>query len=89
MRQNVTSCLWHRIIEYKDIQAIAKTTGCLPEFVAKGIAIALFHYGRCLQLGIGISQDKAQAELYYAKVNINTQVHSSLQESMKCSVSAI
>ncbi|XP_063046183.1 LRP2-binding protein [Engraulis encrasicolus] len=72
--------LAQKIIEYKDIQAIAKTTGCLPEFVAKGIAIALFHYGRCLQLGIGISQDKAQAELYYAKaVKMDAEVSKEIQ----------
>ncbi|KAL2077674.1 hypothetical protein ACEWY4_027178 [Coilia grayii] len=56
-----------RIIEYKDIQAIGRTTGCLPEFVAKGITMALFYYGRCLQLGHGVSQDETQAELYFDK----------------------
>ncbi|XP_041930672.1 LRP2-binding protein isoform X1 [Alosa sapidissima] len=69
-----------RISEYQDICAIARETECLPEFVAKGIAMALFYYGRCLQLGHGTPQDRAQAELCFTKaVKLDSKVCKELQ----------
>ncbi|XP_076147953.1 LRP2-binding protein [Alosa pseudoharengus] len=69
-----------RISEYQDICAIARETECLPEFVAKGIAMSLFYYGRCLQLGHGTPQDRAQAELCFTKaVKLDSKVCTELQ----------
>ncbi|XP_062380332.1 LRP2-binding protein [Sardina pilchardus] len=69
-----------RISEYQDTCAIARETDCVPEFVAKGITMALFYYGRCLQLGHGAPQDKAQAELCFSKaVKLDGEVCKELQ----------
>ncbi|XP_072520149.1 LRP2-binding protein [Salminus brasiliensis] len=56
-----------RICLYEDIDAIAKSTGCLPEYISIGITIALFYYARCLQLGRGLPLDKEKAQHYYSK----------------------
>lgn len=48
---------------------LAKITGCLPTYVAKGAAMAAFYLARCLQLGRGTQQDQAAAEKYYSKVS--------------------
>nr|XP_006630166.1 PREDICTED: LRP2-binding protein [Lepisosteus oculatus]XP_015201349.1 PREDICTED: LRP2-binding protein [Lepisosteus oculatus]XP_015201350.1 PREDICTED: LRP2-binding protein [Lepisosteus oculatus] len=59
-----------RIAEYDDIPAMSRLTDCLPEFIAKGMAVALFCYARCLQQGRGVQQDEAQAELYFSKAAV-------------------
>ncbi|XP_074131034.1 LRP2-binding protein isoform X1 [Sminthopsis crassicaudata] len=59
-----------RISEYDichDVPTIAQMTDCLPEYITKGIAKASFYYARCLQLGLGITKDEAEARKYYAK----------------------
>lgn len=57
-----------RVCKYEDVSAIAKFTGCDPEYIRKGIAIGLFHYARCLQLGRGLTQNTEKALHYYTKV---------------------
>lgn len=59
-----------RIADYDeahDIPMIAKVTGCLPEFICRGMAMASFYHARCLQLGLGICKDEAAAKHYYSK----------------------
>ncbi|XP_064917272.1 LRP2-binding protein isoform X3 [Columba livia] len=56
-----------RATENDDIAMLAKITGCLPTYVAKGAAMAAFYLARCLQLGRGTQQDQAAAEKYYSK----------------------
>ncbi|XP_053486538.1 LRP2-binding protein isoform X1 [Ictalurus furcatus] len=56
-----------RVCKYEDVSAIAKFTGCDPEYIRKGIAIGLFHYARCLQLGRGLTQNTEKALHYYTK----------------------
>ncbi|KAM6267342.1 LRP2-binding protein isoform 4-T6 [Spheniscus humboldti] len=56
-----------RITENDDIDVLAKTTDCLPTYVAKGVAMAAFYLARCLQLGLGVQQDQAAAKKYYSK----------------------
>ncbi|XP_067104412.1 LRP2-binding protein [Osmerus mordax] len=64
-----------RICSYDNIPAIATATECLPEYVDKGVAIALFYYARCLQLGRGVAKDTQQAQLYFIKVGWLTHVY--------------
>ncbi|KAG9272589.1 LRP2-binding protein isoform X1 [Astyanax mexicanus] len=74
------AALAQRICQYEDISAIAKSTGCLPEYISKGIAIALFYYARCLQLGRGVPLDMETAQQYYAKAALmNPEVCKDLQ----------
>ncbi|XP_042663515.1 LRP2-binding protein isoform X2 [Tyto alba] len=56
-----------RATENDDIDVLAKTTDCLPTYVAKGVAMAAFYLARCLQLGLGVQQDQAAAKKYYSK----------------------
>lgn len=48
---------------------LAKITDCLPAYVAKGVAMAAFYLGRCLQLGLGVQQDQAAAAKCYSRVS--------------------
>ncbi|XP_036620664.1 LRP2-binding protein isoform X2 [Trichosurus vulpecula] len=50
-----------------DVPTIAQITDCLPEYITKGIAMASFYYARCLQLGLGVPKDEAEARNYYSK----------------------
>ncbi|KAK1804107.1 hypothetical protein P4O66_020152, partial [Electrophorus voltai] len=59
------TALAQRLCQYEDIDAIANFTGCLPDYVRKGISMALFFYARCLQLGRGVPQDRQRAQHYY------------------------
>ncbi|XP_062856487.1 LRP2-binding protein [Trichomycterus rosablanca] len=69
-----------RVWQYEDISAIAELTGCVPEYIRKGIAIALFYYARCLQLGRGVSQNSERAQHYYTKAALmDADVCKSLQ----------
>ncbi|XP_074642385.1 LRP2-binding protein-like isoform X2 [Tubulanus polymorphus] len=56
-----------RVAQLKDINQIANETGCLPAFVAKGIAMACFIYGRCLHFGNGVLQSNDEAKVYYSR----------------------
>ncbi|XP_036406590.1 LRP2-binding protein [Megalops cyprinoides] len=56
-----------RISTYDDIAAIAKSTDCLPEYIRKGVAMALFYYARCLQLGKGVEKNQEEAKQYFSK----------------------
>lgn len=58
-----------------DVEKIAKTTDCLPFYVARGLAMASFYLARCFQLGLGIQQDAAEAKKYYSKVSWRCPVH--------------
>ncbi|KAK6298196.1 hypothetical protein J4Q44_G00312510 [Coregonus suidteri] len=74
------AALAKRISNYDDIAAIARVTDCLPEYVTKGVAIALFYYARCLELGKGVPQSKEQAWQYFTKAALlNTEVCKDLQ----------
>uniref|UniRef100_A0A8C3JC91 LRP2-binding protein n=1 Tax=Calidris pygmaea TaxID=425635 RepID=A0A8C3JC91_9CHAR len=65
---STAAALAKRITENDDIDVVAKVTDCLPAYVAKGVAMAAFYLGRCLQLGRGLQQDPATANKYYSKV---------------------
>lgn len=56
---------------YEDISAIARHTGCLEEFIRKGIAIAMFYYARCLHLGRGVLQNRDRAKSYFTQVTVD------------------
>ncbi|NWW42326.1 LR2BP protein, partial [Pedionomus torquatus] len=58
---STAAALAKRITENDDIDGVAKLTDCLPAYVAKGVAMAAFYLGRCLQLGRGLQQDPAAA----------------------------
>ncbi|XP_069795776.1 LRP2-binding protein isoform X2 [Narcine bancroftii] len=59
--------LAYRVAQYDNIPLIAKETDCLPSYIAKGIAMAAFYYGRCLQLGLGTKQDLIEARKYFCR----------------------
>ncbi|XP_014800995.1 PREDICTED: LRP2-binding protein-like [Calidris pugnax] len=71
---STATALAKRITENEDIDVVAKVTDCLPAYVAKGVAMATFYLGRCLQLGRGIQQDPAAANEYYSKVSQATLI---------------
>ncbi|XP_029515273.1 LRP2-binding protein [Oncorhynchus nerka] len=77
------AALAKRITNYDDIAAIAMVTDCLPEYVIKGVAIALFYYARCLELGKGVPQSKEKAWQYFTKAaRLNPEVCQDLQRDI-------
>ncbi|TSP25378.1 LRP2-binding protein [Bagarius yarrelli] len=59
--------LAERVSEYEDISDIANSTACDPEYICRGITMAMFYFARCLQLGRGVPQDTEKAQHYYTK----------------------
>lgn len=59
---------YHRVVAHDDVEKIAKTTDCLPFYIARGLAMSSFYLARCLQLGLGTQQDAAEAKKFYSKV---------------------
>ncbi|KAJ1215508.1 hypothetical protein NDU88_003116 [Pleurodeles waltl] len=55
------------IADFDNIEMLAKMTDCLPLYTAKGVAIATFYLARCLQLGLGVREDRIAARKYYSK----------------------
>lgn len=56
-----------KVAQLEDPVKLSKQTGCLPVFIAKGIALACFYYGRCLHLGKVVSKDEDLASKFYSK----------------------
>ncbi|XP_039606932.1 LRP2-binding protein isoform X1 [Polypterus senegalus] len=56
-----------RMSKYENIPEIARATDCRIDYIRKGLAIALFYYARCLQLGLGATQNSKEAQYYYSK----------------------
>ena len=54
--------------EQDDVEGLALETDCLPQYVAKGIALGCFVYGRCLHHGLGVARDREQARYWYSRV---------------------
>lgn len=53
-----------------DIEELSRASGCLPQYIRKGIALSTFILGRCFERGLGITKDPSQAISMYKKVNI-------------------
>ena len=58
----------HSVGEQEDVQGLANETECLPQYVAKGIALGCFVYARCLHHGLGVQQNREQAKYWYSRV---------------------
>ncbi|CAM4618340.1 unnamed protein product [Leuciscus chuanchicus] len=62
------AALGERVCGYEDISAIARHTGCVEEFIRKGITIAMFYFARCLYLGRGVLQNRDRAKAYFTQM---------------------
>ncbi|KAL1261637.1 hypothetical protein QQF64_006902 [Cirrhinus molitorella] len=89
---HLTACYYHRklysraaalgerVCGYEDISAIARRTGCLEEYIRKGITIAMFYYARCLQLGRGVLKNRDRAKSYFTQAaRIDPEICKELQ----------
>ncbi|CAF1322352.1 unnamed protein product [Adineta ricciae] len=56
-----------RVAALDNIDELSRISCCLPQYIRKGIAIAIFILGRCLELGLGIQKDTTQSALMYKK----------------------
>lgn len=56
-----------KVAQLEEPVKLSKQTGCLPVFIAKGIALACFYYGRCLHLGKVVVKDEDLASKFYSK----------------------
>ncbi|CAK8698292.1 unnamed protein product [Clavelina lepadiformis] len=61
------SDLARRVVAYTDVEELAKDTGCLAQYVTKGIAYACFYLSRCLALGNGLRKDEEEAKNYFLR----------------------
>ncbi|XP_032874451.1 LRP2-binding protein isoform X1 [Amblyraja radiata] len=76
---NSAAELAYRVAQYDNILFIAKETDCLPSYIAKGIALGAFYYGRCLQLGLGTKPNQMEARKYFCKaINMDRDIASDL-----------
>ncbi|XP_050983604.1 LRP2-binding protein isoform X2 [Labeo rohita] len=74
------AALGERVCGYEDISAIARHTDCLEEYIRKGIAIAMFYYARCLQLGRGVLKNRDRAKNYFTQAaRIDPEICKELQ----------
>lgn len=55
--------------EQEDVEGLAIETDCLPQYVAKGIALGCFVYARCLHHGLGVSQNRELAKDWYSRAS--------------------
>ncbi|KAF4105115.1 LRP2-binding protein isoform X2 [Onychostoma macrolepis] len=89
---HLTACYYHRklysraaalgerVSGYEDISAIARHTDCLEEYIRKGIAIAMFYYARCLQLGRGVLKNRDRVKSYFTQAaRIDPEICKELQ----------
>ncbi|XP_073677291.1 LRP2-binding protein-like [Garra rufa] len=89
---HLTACYYHRklysraaalgerVCGYEDISAIAQHTDCLEEYIRKGIAVAMFYYARCLQLGRGVLKNRDRAKSYFTQAaRIDPEICKELQ----------
>jgi TPR repeat protein len=53
-----------------NIEELSRASGCLPQYIRKGIAISTFILGRCYERGYGVKKDPNEAVLMYKKVKI-------------------
>ncbi|XP_062569240.1 LRP2-binding protein-like [Saccostrea cucullata] len=56
-----------RVSQFSDVKRLSEETGCLPSYLAKGIAMGCFYYARCLHEGHGVKKDEEEAKKYYSK----------------------
>jgi len=56
-----------KVAQLEEPVKLSKQTGCLPVFIAKGIALACFYYGRCLHRGKVVVKDEDLASKFYSK----------------------
>jgi len=56
------------VSELPSVEEISMETGCLPQYISKGLAMACFYYARCLTLGRGVQKDMEEAQKYYSLV---------------------
>ena len=54
-----------------NIEELSRASGCLPQYIRKGIAIATFILGRCYERGCGVKKDPNEAVLMYKKVKFD------------------
>ncbi|KAK3726939.1 hypothetical protein QZH41_014796 [Actinostola sp. cb2023] len=66
-----------------DVQAIAAETDCLPNYVAKGIALGCFVYARCLHHGYGVDKDVKGSHPWYTRAaSFDMDIAARLQDYM-------
>jgi len=64
-----STVLFHcRVVQYADIESIARDTGCLASYIVKGIAYACFYLSRCLYRGHGVAKDVEESKKYFHRV---------------------
>lgn len=67
--------------EQEDVEGLALETDCLPQYVAKGIALGCFVYARCLHHGLGVEQSREQAKYWYSRAgSFDLEVVARLQD---------
>lgn len=70
--------------ELPSVEEISMETGCLPQYISKGVAMACFYYARSLTLGRGVQKDTAEAQKYYSlSFNYDAEVCAQLQTEVQ------
>jgi len=56
-----------RVSQLEDVAEVSRQTGCMPEYIRKGISMASFYYARCLSLGRGVLKDEFEAKRLFSQ----------------------
>lgn len=60
--------LARNVVAYKNVDKIAEETGCLCEYIVKGIALACYYLSRCLFFGKGMKRSVKESHKFLNKL---------------------
>ena len=57
------------VAQTESLEDAAEKSGCLLEFIRRGVALGCFYYARCLHTGKGVQKNETEAQKYFNKVS--------------------
>ena len=57
------------VAQTESLEEAAEKTGCLLEFIRRGVALGCFYYARCLHTGKGVQKNDSEAQKFFNKVS--------------------
>lgn len=76
-------CAWS-VAQTESLEEAAEKTGCLLEFIRRGVALGCFYYARCLHTGKGVQKNDSEAQKFFSKaVSVCPETASELNQKLK------
>lgn len=64
----VATIFYFSVAQTESLEEAAEKSGCLIEYIRRGVALGCFYYARCLYTGKGVQKNENEAHKYFAKV---------------------